>query len=761
MWRATFYLMGAMALASCGQSGAHRIAEETEPKPCPAPLPVDPNTQRMVQLLMEAMNRGPDVRRSNYQNSRRADALGRDAAAATNPAQRAQLELMQCEELIRAGRTAEALPIAERYVTSLDQGALNMPPQVSSQLLHMLALGYMRLGEQTNCLNHHNDESCILPLSSKAQHVDQTGSRKAIGVYTRLLQEDPTDLTARWMLNVAHMTLGEHPEGVRREWLIPIHTLGRGQDFPRFREIGGSLSVDINDLCGGVCLEDFNGDGILDILASSWALNSQLRFFAGGSDGRYTDQTAQAGLTGITGSLNMIHADYDNDGDADVLMLRGAWHMPGDQPNSLLRNNGNGRFTDVTESAGMLSYHPTQNAAWSDYDRDGDLDVFIGNESDKGNVHPSELYRNNGDGTFTNVAAEAGVTLMRFVKGCAWGDIDHNGYPDLYVSCLGEPNALFLNPGPDADGAVRFTDAAATAGVAEPLYSFPCWMWDFDNDGWLDIWVSSFPRQEGAKSFAHYNAAHYLGMAPEFGTSRLYRNRRNGTFEDVSAKAGLARPLFAMGSNFGDLDNDGYLDMYLGTGEPDLRSLIPNLMLRNTGHGTFADVTAASGTGILQKGHGVAFADMDNDGDQDIYAVMGGAYEGDVYHNLFFENPGMNNRWTTLQLQGVESPRCAIGARVRVTVQTPAGARHVHVVVGTGGSFGSSSLRQEIGLGDATSIEEVEVTWPTTQVKEVFTGARIDGSNILVEGSGVAKPWNLPRLNLNGDGSIHHHSHTS
>ena len=760
MCRAIFPLAAVVFLAACAQNGATELTAETATKPCPAPVGVDANTAEMAKLLVAAMGRLPDPRNSNYENSKRADALGKDAAANPDPMMHARMELMLCEELLRAGRTTEALSIAERYVGMLDNGVMNMPPDGRIDLLHMLALGYMRMGEQANCIKNHNNESCLMPLTAKAQHTDPTGSRKAIEIHKRILREKPDDLLARWTLNVAYMTLGEHPNGVPREYFLPINTLGKTIDFPRFPDIAGELALDIDDLCGGVCLEDFNGDGILDIMASSWALTSQLRYFTGELDGTYTDRTAEAGITGITGALNMNHVDYDNDGDIDVFMLRGAWHMPGDQPNSLLRNNGNGTFSDVTREAGLLSYHPTQSGNWSDYDRDGDLDIFIGNESDKSNPHKSELYRNNGDGTFTDVAAEAGVDVSYFVKGAAWGDVDHNGYPDLYVSCLGEPNPLFMNPGPDANGVVRFTNNAGKAGVDEPIHSFPTWMWDFDNDGWLDIWVSSFPREAGVKSFAHYNAAHLLGMPPEFGTSRLYRNKHDGTFEDVTQKAGLARPLFAMGSNFGDLNNDGWLDMYLGTGEPDLRALIPNFMLLNDGKGRFVDVTAASGTGSLQKGHGVALADMDNDGDQDIYAVMGGAYQGDNYHNLFFQNPGnWGNHWTTLQLQGVQSPRCAIGARIRTTVKTPNGTRDIHNVVGTGGSFGSSSLRQEIGLGDATAIVQVEVTWPTTMAKEVFTNVPMDAAAILVEGTGTAKPWALPKLQLKGKGGAQEHQH--
>lgn len=226
-------------------------------------------------------------------------------------------------------------------------------------------------------------------------------------------------------------------------------------------------------------------------------------------------------------------------------------------------------------------------------------------------------------------------------------------------------------------------------------------------------------------------------------------------------KAGLDLPLFSMGSNFGDLDNDGYPDFYLATGEPDLRSIIPNRMFHNDGHGRFKDVTTAGGFGHLQKGHGVAFGDLDNDGDQDLYVNLGGAFEGDGYQNALFENPGMGNHWTTLFLQGTRSARSAIHARIRVTVRTPKGERDIHAMVGTGGSFGSSSLQQEIGLGDALSIAQVEVTWPATHQKQVFVDPPMDRQLKLVEGDPVAAELSLPVLHwqLGQPGSAHQHHH--
>jgi hypothetical protein len=176
-----------------------------------------------------------------------------------------------------------------------------------------------------------------------------------------------------------------------------------------------------------------------------------------------------------------------------------------------------------------------------------------------------------------------------------------------------------------------------------------------------------------------------------------------------------------MGSNFGDIDNDGYLDIYLGTGNPGYASLLPNVMLHNKEGKFFVDVTASSGTGELHKGHGVAFADIDNDGDEDLLTEIGGAVPGDRHAFRLFENPGNGNDWISLHLVGVKSNRSAIGARIKVTVQDGSQpTRSIYRTVGSGGSFGASPLQQHIGLGKDARIQEIEIWWPTSNTRQHF-----------------------------------------
>ena len=647
-------------------------------------------------------------------------------------------------QLLRAGNPGKALAVTDRIIKAL-QGTPAYSEKNRRALARLGGIAGLRLGEQQNCIDNHTIESCLLPIAGEGVHKRQSGARMAVRIYTELLQRYPDDLNSRWLLNIAYMAIGEYPDSVPPQWLISPQVFDSDYELPRFRDIAPQVGLAHTGLSGGAALEDFNQDGLLDVVASSWGLEDQLRYFENQGDGTFHDRTKEAELIGQVGGLNLNHADYDNDGYPDLLVLRGGWlAQQGEHPNSLLRNRGDGTFEDVTEKAGLLSFHPAQTAAWGDYDNDGWLDLFVGNESRR-LQRPCELYHNNGDGTFTNVAAEVGLDHIGFVKGATWGDYDNDNLVDLYLSCFGQKNLLFHNEGPGENGLWRFQEAAEMAGVTEPRKSFPTWFFDYDNDGFLDIMVGSFSDFGG--DALDSVVAHYLHLPSDATTSRLFRNRGDGSFEDVTAKTGSGRVLLAMGANFGDIDNDGWLDAYFGTGEPAMTSLVPNRMLRNAGGKAFQDVTTSGGFGHLQKGHGIAFGDIDNDGDQDIFAVMGGAYSGDVYQNVLFENPGRGNRWITLRLTGVQTNRSAIGVRVRVLVRTEQGTiREIHRTVGTGGSFGSSSLQLEIGLGNAVGIDRVEVSWPGSGKSTVYRQLPLDSFVALREDEETPAALKVPKI---------------
>ncbi|MEE4378234.1 MAG: CRTAC1 family protein [Candidatus Competibacteraceae bacterium] len=721
--------------------------------------PASSGTERMVRRLALIADT-TDPMQNGFMNRERVALLRQLAISSTDqqPKERVAAEFRLANELLRAGDSEAAVAHFRELLNLVQQQPSAFSMDLPRQLRSLLAVSLLRIGEQLNCVALPNSRSCLFPINQDGIHLFQLGSREAMKELAILLRSDPDDLVSRWLYNVAAMTVGEHPHAVPEKWLISLDTFAPDYDVGQFSNVAPLVGLDTMDLAGGSIIEDFDGDGYLDVMASSWGMRGQLRLFRNKRNDGFEEITHEAGLTGIFGGLNIVQADYDNDGDADVLVLRGAWLVrSGRHPNSLLRNNGHGVFEDVTEQAGLLSFHPTQAGAWGDYDNDGWLDLYIGNESNPREYHPSELYRNNSDGTFTNVATLAGVEVGGYIKGVVWGDYDNDGWLDLYVSRMGSRNLLFHNE--RVTGQVVFREVGREAGVTDPLYSFPTWFWDYDNDGWLDLFVTDYPPNafatDEAPSFSEAQPyqviGDYLRLRQPSTTPRLYRNNRNGTFTNVTEKVGLAHPTLAMGANFGDIDNDGYPDIYLGTGAPDFRTLLPNRMFRNAAGQSFQDVTTSSITGHLQKGHGISFGDLDNDGDQDIFAVMGGAFSGDVYQNALFANPGHGNHWITLRLQGVRSNRSAIGARLRITVATPTGEQHIFATVGSGGSFGASSLQQEIGLGSATVIRALEINWPGSG-QQVFRDLPVDRVVTIREGRAEPVVISLEQFQL-GQGS--------
>ncbi len=633
-------------------------------------------------------------------------------------------QLALANDYLRFGETREAVATLERALaeTGTDEGERRH----RTRLLEALAVAHLKQGELANCLTPSGGLVCALPLDPAYSHDDTHGSERAVARLRELLALEPDNLKARWLLNVAHMTLGSYPGGVDPAYVIPRELLDPGVPFQRFDEVAAQAGLYRIDLAGGAIMEDFDNDGLLDVMSSSWHPCEPVAYYVNRGDGTFEDHTERAGLLGQTGGLNMVQADYDNDGLTDVLIMRGGWLLEdGEMRMSLLRNTGGG-FVDVTRDVGLgPPDYPSQSAAWADYDGDGDLDLYSCSESmpdiGGGMKYPSRLYRNVG-GRFTDVAESAGVTNMRYCKGSAWGDYDGDGAPDLYVSNFGHLNRLYRN-----EGNGRFVDVAQELGVAEPARSFASWFWDYNNDGRLDLFVAGY-----GPDIADV-AADYLGLPNEGTRPRLYRNDGPGGFTDVTREAGLHRVHLTMGANFGDLDNDGFLDIYLGTGWPSFDAVGPNVMYRNREGVKFEDVTFSGGFGHVQKGHGIAFGDYDRDGDQDVFAQMGGFYPGDAFANALYRNPGNGNRWLSVRLVGTTSNRPAIGAAIRVDVETPDGARSVYAHVGSGGSFGGSSLEQEMGLGRASRIESLSVRWPSG-LEQVFYDVPLDARLEVVEG---------------------------
>ena len=690
------------------------------------------SSQSMVDTLAGFYDRAMrDPMRWAYQNVRRAEVM--DSAVKNHPRLGTPRNLyMLAQERFKAGLNRQAINDVESIMrrAGFSPTAERIPPD-AKQLFDLLAMAYLRLGEQENCIDNPAAEVCILPLKGKGQHSLPEGARRAIVLFDRLLQTFPDDYGSRWLINIAYMAVGEFPEKVPKQYLIPALVLPAKSPFPHFPNIAPQLGVGLSSHAGGLGIEDFNRDGFLDLIMSRMGIDDQIRLFLADGKGGFVERTTESGLDGITGGLNLVHADYNNDGFEDVLVIRGGWMGDvGSFPASLLKNRGDGKFEDVTYQSGLVSAHPSQTAAWADYNLDGCLDVFMGNESQKTFSperttisQPSLLFKNNCDGTFQEVSRQVGIDVDEFVKGVVWGDADNDGLPDLFVSVMGAPDHLYHNLGGPSPGSWRFEDRGKQAGVDGLSFSFPAWFFDYDNDGWEDLLVLSYDLRH-VNELPDAAAREYLKLplriphgpdTVEIERTRLYHNNRNGTFTDVSKSAGLYETaLWGMGSNFGDLDNDGWLDFYVGTGSPDLNAVVPNRMFRNVNGRRFEDVTLPGGFGHIQKGHAVGFADFTRSGREDVFEVMGGAFEGDRFANLLFENPGWpDRRWITLELEGRTANRSAIGARVEILTRQVGGAsRAIHRTVSTGGSFGATTLQLHIGLDRATRIEKLTVKWP-------------------------------------------------
>jgi tetratricopeptide (TPR) repeat protein len=599
--------------------------------------------------------------------------------------------------------------VMARAVENYEQAyqlALSGVPAAAPQVEEMLGIAYLHKAGMDNGIFRQPDDLCLLPTRPGHGYQKTADVEKAVVQFTKYLERRPEDTEVRWLLNLAYMALGTYPDAVPAQYRIPPGAFASAEDVGRFRDVAPQAGLNVFASAGGVIVDDLTGSGRLDVVTSNFYSCGPMHYFGNNGDGTYTERTAAAGLRDQVGGLNIVQADYNNDKCTDILVLRGGWEVP--QRNSLLRNNCNGTFTDVSGEAGLaLPPTSTQAGTWADVNNDGALDLFIGNEDTR-----AQLFLNDGKGHFTDIAKSAGVDRQSFAKGVAAGDYDNDGLVDFYVSNYDGSNLLYRNNGNNT-----FTERAAAAGVPGAGRGFATWFFDYDNDGWLDLFVTSYFMS------VDDTARTYLGLPHNAPTMKLYRNRGNGTFEDVTKAVGLDKVFMPMGANFGDLDNDGFLDMYLGMGTPSYAALAPHVLLRNKDGKQFVDVTASSGTGEIHKGHGIAFADLDNDGDEDIVAEIGGATPGDSHAMRVFENPGHGNDWISLKLTGVKSNRSAIGARIAVTVENEgSGRRTIYRQVGSGGSFGASPLEQHVGLGRAARIVDLEVWWPTSNTRQHFAG---------------------------------------
>jgi hypothetical protein len=636
----------------------------------------------------------------------------------------AMLLKSKCLCLMSEGKADEAYDLLSDFRKVLDNSNVTGREEWLTTIIYFQGIAALRRGENENCVMCRGESSCILPISKAAIHQQPEGSRLAIRHFSEYLEIFPSDLEVKWLLNLAHMTLGEHPDKVDPRYLISIDKFVNSEfDIGVFRDIGHKIGVNRFNQAGGALMDDFDNDGLLDLAVTGFDPTQQMSLYRNNGRGKFEEITEKAGAARQLGGLTLVQTDYNNDGALDIFIPRGAWVTRPIRP-TLLRNDGDFHFTDVTDEAGLSDSLNSNCAEWADYDNDGWIDLFICSERSE-----SRLYRNLGNGKFENVAEKAGVagSPKWFTKGCTWIDFNNDDYPDLFVNNLNDRPQLYRN---NRDG--TFLNATDQMGITGPDTGFSCWTWDFNNDGWLDIFASCYGRT------LETLVQDLTGEPHEMRTSKLFLNRQGERFEDVSSQCGLDRVFAAMGSNYGDFDNDGFLDMYLGTGEPSYSTLVPNRMFKNVAGKRFAEITGTARVGHLQKGHGVACGDWDRDGNVDIFIQMGGAVDGDKYHNVMFQNPGHENAWIAVKLVGSQTNRAGLGARIKIVTDGEQPLT-VHRHISPGSSFGSNPLTQTIGLGGAAKIQSLEVHWPTSGKTQVFHDLDVRQSIEITEFSDTVK----------------------
>ena len=486
--------------------------------------------------------------------------------------------------------------------------------------------------------------------------------------------------------SASDLRLGEH-------WMMGTDRLSA---LPVFTDVAAAVGMKTHGYTfSNPIWGDFDGDGDLDLFADNH-FNKAPYLYQNNGDGTFTDIFATSGLVGPGDRHGSAWADYDNDGDLDLSITLGAklGHELGEKKDELYENVGGGQFVNRAEDAGVINtWGRGRSMAWADFDRDGYLDLLDGNlKTDM------VLYKNNGDGTFADVTAQAGLGQLRWIE-CAFADYDNDGFPDIFCTEAlpsgAPPDVLFRNNG---DG--TFTDVTNQAGILH-LFNGRAIAWgDYDNDGDLDLFISRGTDVPQKQTF--------------------YRNNGDGTFTDVSDESGLGVVNNNRAAVWGDFDNDGYLDLYVVNSGTDPVGKGPNFLYLNNHDETFTDVAAETGVEALveSRGRGAAWGDHDNDGFLDLFVTNG---EDNTDFNrgpqFLYRNQGNGNHWSKIKLVGTVSNRQGLGAKV--TLQA-GGMTQFREMNGADGHFyGQGSTPLHFGLGAATVINRFTVEWPSGSIQRL------------------------------------------
>jgi hypothetical protein len=469
---------------------------------------------------------------------------------------------------------------------------------------------------------------------------------------------------------------------------------------PTFTKITtGRIVTDIAT-SSGCSWGDFDNDGFLDLFVPNTTLfgaapnRGRNLLYRNNQDGTFLAITSGPIVTEVADHSTGVWGDFDNDGFLDLFVTSLG------QINSLFRNLGNGTFAKTNAGTLVTEAAWYDGTAWGDYDNDGFLDLFIARaEGEQGRRLANFLYRNNGSGTFTKITDGNVATDLGYGRGCAWGDFDNDGNLDLFAANAHFiANSLYRNRG---DG--MFTRLTAGSITTEPADSRGCAWGDYDNDGYLDLFVANGGRTSTQSDF-------------------LYHNNGDGTFTKVNSGSMVNDSGHALGCAWGDYDNDGFLDLIVAnTGGEN------NFLYHNNGDGTFNKLTNGSPVNDGGESWGCVWGDYDNDGFLDLFVANGGntlSGNDENQRNFLYRNNGNSNSWISIKLIGAASNRSGIGAKVRVKATVAGTNRWQLRQISGGDGYGQQNgLRAHFGLGDATNIDLVRVEWPSGTLQELHSVA--------------------------------------
>ena len=516
---------------------------------------------------------------------------------------------------------------------------------------------------------------------------------QAIRDGVRAIEAGASELRAQHWVWLASQKLGGYPDDTPPERRVAMKT-GLAPTRLRYRDVAREIGLDKTSGGRGTAIFDIDGDGELDVIIS--AVSAGCSVYRNNGDGTFRDASVASGLDACVNSWGISAGDYDNDGRIDLFVTRLGFF---DGEAALYRNNGDGTFTDVTREAGVQGWAPGFTAGWVDFDLDGRLDLFV--PSNLGGVfhRPKRhrLFHNNGDGTFTDVTLDARLAPWGPTVGATWGDYDNDGYPDLFLSSAFGRSQLFHN-----NGNGTFTDVSAAAGINRPCFGMVAFFCDYDNDGWLDLVQYLWCSNEDMILSLRHGAPSSSGQP-----LRVYHNNRDGTFTLANNELGIVECWGSMSGNAADLDNDGRLDLLLGNGGPQMDRSDPLVVLANDG-GRFRNITFAAGLPAAGKAHGANAADLHGDGRMSLIAASGGMYPGELLTTSVFRPEELTGNYLNVRLTGVTCNRDAIGARLKLTTA----GREQHLVINGGSQFGCLPFEQHFGLGSERGAGRLEIWWP-------------------------------------------------